>query len=342
MNRELHQLFSDTSDHVGSAPRIPVRDGSIALRLIDGRERGVLLQRIHTRRDGSVVVLLFDGSDRAQLTEFLENDPYNDVLAPQYRAIVDSVERRQHRSASVRPIASVADCYSELDVLALMRTVCATRGGTYALFHWLSMSATSPVAGGVIDTHVILAACPPNWLQVYERRVVTDPVLEYARSNVMPARGFESFGSSNGPWFAREAALYGLRSNVFLPANRGSDEGKVFGLLHVSSSEARPAGEDTIWQGQRELRGLAEELLDWPAIRFRRAAAAQYQLSDAERIVLQWIRRGGDATHAAADLALTQRQIYRLYKSIKIKMGRDDIRACARMASDAGLIDRVD
>ncbi|WP_333968756.1 hypothetical protein [Burkholderia orbicola] len=342
MNRELHQLFSDTSEHGGFGPEIPVRDGSIALRLVDGRERGVLLQRIHTRRDGSVVVLLFDGSDRAQLTEFLENDPYNEVLAPQYRAIVDSVEQRSHRTGSVRAIASVADCSSELDVLTLMRTVCATRGGTYALFHWLSMSTNSPVGGATIDTHVILAACPPSWLQVYERRVVTDPVLEYARSNVMPARGFESFGSSNGPWFAREAALYGLRSNVFLPANRGSGEGKVCGLLHVSSSEAPPTGENRIWQGQRELRGLAEELLDWPAIRFRRVAASRYQLSDAERIVLQWIRRGGDATHAAADLSLTQRQIYRLYKSIKIKMGRDDIRACARMASDAGLIDQID
>jgi hypothetical protein len=158
----------------------------------------------------------------------------------------------------------------------------------------------------------------------------------------MPVRGFEAFGNSNGPWFAREAGLYGLRSNVFLPANRGSDGGKVFGLLHVSSGTASPGGDDVMWQGQRELRGLAEELLDWPAIRFRRAAALQYRLSDAERTVLQWIRRGGDATHAAADLVLTQRQIYRLYKSIKIKMGRDDIRACARMAADAGLIDQVD
>ncbi|MCW5192525.1 hypothetical protein B7L30_035925, partial [Burkholderia cenocepacia] len=76
MNRELHQLFSDTSEPVGSGPELAVRDGSIALRLVDGLERGVLLQRIHPRRDGTVVVLLFDGSDRAQLTEFLENDPY--------------------------------------------------------------------------------------------------------------------------------------------------------------------------------------------------------------------------------------------------------------------------
>ncbi|MCA3785184.1 MAG: hypothetical protein IOC33_11130 [Burkholderia sp.] len=342
MSRELYQLFSDTSEQIGVSPKIPVRDGSIELRLVDCREGGVLLQRIHTRRDGSVVVLLLDGTERTQMTEFLENDPYNEVLAPQYHAIVDAVGRRPHRKVNTRAIASVADCHTELDVLTLMRTVCATRGGTYALFHWLSTSTASPVSGVIYDTHVILAACPPSWLQVYERRVVTDPVLEYARNHVMPVRGFEAFGNSNGPWFAREAGLYGLRSNVFLPANRGSDGGKVFGLLHVSSGTASPGGDDVMWQGQRELRGLAEELLDWPAIRFRRAAALQYRLSDAERTVLQWIRRGGDATHAAADLVLTQRQIYRLYKSIKIKMGRDDIRACARMAADAGLIDQVD
>ncbi|AGK50016.1 MULTISPECIES: hypothetical protein [Burkholderia] len=339
MIRELQRIFVDTGERIENYTKLFVRDGSIELKLVDCGSSGVLLHRIHTRLDGSITVQMIDATDAVRLTEFLENDPYNEVLAPRYRTIVQAVETRANASHGVRPFVSIADCCTELDVLALMRSVCIEHGGDYAIFHWLSSADTCGLHGAIYDTHVMLAACPPSWLLAYERRVETDPVLVYARNNVMPTCGFESFGSSNGAWFAREAVLYGLRSNVFLPATRSSERGKLHGLLHVSSSKSAPYGETEIWRHQRELRGLAEELLDWPTIRYKRAAAAQFQLSDAEKIILQWIRRGGDATHAAADLALTQRQIYRHYKSIKVKMGRDDIRACARMAAEAGLVD---
>lgn len=165
-------------------------------------------------------------------------------------------------------------------------------------------------------------------------------VLEYARNEHFPVRGLGTFAGSGGSWLGAEAHQHGLLNHVFFPANRGGGNGRVFGLLHVGSDAPAPQGEERIWQGQRELRGLAEELLDWPSIRFSRTATLQYGLSDSERIILEWIRRGGDARHAAADLSVTQRQVYRLYKSIKKKLGLDDIRACARMAADVGLLGR--
>ncbi|MDR5781439.1 hypothetical protein QCE63_18740 [Caballeronia sp. LZ065] len=340
MSRELHNLFREAGGSMAGSQRAVVREGSVELRLDDAGDDEVMLQRVLTRGDGSVVVQLLPVSGVAELIEFRESDPYKEMLAQHYRTCLDAIAHRARAHGAVRPPASVSECMSELDVSRLMRSVCQRHGGTFALFHWLSTTPGSAPSRAIYDTHVILAACSPGWLQTYVRRVVTDPVLEYARNEHFPVRGLGTFAGSGGSWLGAEAHQHGLLNHVFFPANRGGANGRVFGLLHVGSEGAAPAGEERIWQGQRELRGLAEELLDWPSIRFRRTAALQYRLSDSERIILEWIRRGGDARHAAADLSVTQRQVYRLYKSIKKKLGLDDIRACARMAADVGLLGR--
>jgi DNA-binding CsgD family transcriptional regulator len=338
MSRELHNLYREAGGSSAGIQKVLVREGSVELRIDDTGEDEVMLQRVFSRRDGSVVVQLLPLAGVGELIEFRESDPYKEMLAQRYRACLDAIGHRVHTRSEAPCPASVSECSSELDVLSLMRAVCRRHGGSFALFHWLSTTPGSAASRATYDTHVILAACSPGWLQTYVRRVVTDPVLEYARNEHFPVRGLGMFGGSGGSRMGSEAEHHGLHSHVFFPANRGGGHGRAFGLLHVGSDA--PEGEERLWQGQRELRGLAEELLDWPSIRFRRTATVQYGLSDAERIILEWIRRGGDARHAAADLSMTQRQVYRLYKSIKKKLGLDDIRACARMAADVGLLGR--
>ncbi|MEQ5840620.1 autoinducer binding domain-containing protein [Paraburkholderia acidicola] len=315
-----------------------VRDGTIELSLLDCGASGFLLQRRHVRFDGSLAIQKIDATDGLRLDEFIEGDPHYDALTSAYRLLVSRLNEVKQNPTAANPLTgNVTDCQNELEVLRLMRQVCEGVGGTSCVYHWVRAPDDARRDGPVYDTHVVLASCPPAWIQAYERRMAADPVMEYARDNNAPLRGFRQLNISDSAWLAGEAQLYGLRSNVFFPARRR--DGELFGLLHVSSGDPAPEGEERLWQNQRVLRGLAEEMLDWPAIQYRRAAAQQYQLSETERAVLRWLHRGGDAAHAAADLHLTPKQVYRIYKAVKIKMGRDDIRACTRMAAEAGLFD---
>ncbi|KVL25449.1 hypothetical protein WS97_00585 [Burkholderia territorii] len=298
-----------------------------------------MLRRTHQRFDGALAIQYVDATEERWFTEFAESDPHIDALTSAYFSL--SARLRNARSEQVqadRQFNNISDCQTEADVLSLMRRVCERAGGTSCLYHWVRPGDDARGGSPIYDTHVVLAGCQTAWVQMYERRMATDPVMEYARTSTAPVRGLRHF--RGGQWFAQEAGMYGLRSNVFFPASRR--DAAVFGLLHVSSHIAEPAIEERIWQNQRELRGLAEELLDWPAIQYRRAVTQRYMLTQRERAVLRWVFRGGDASHVASEFDLSVKQVYRIYRDIKTKMDRDDIRACARIAADGGLFDALD
>ncbi|MDR5821951.1 hypothetical protein [Caballeronia sp. LZ043] len=178
MSRELHNLYREAGGSIAESQRVVVREGSVELRLDDAGDDEVMLQRVLTRRDGSVVVQLLPVSGVAELIEFRERDPYREMLAQRYRTCLDAIAHRAHPHGAAHHPAHVSECTSELDVSRLMRAVCRRHGGTFALFHWLAATPGSAPGRATYDTHVILAACSPGWLQTYVRRVVTDPVLE--------------------------------------------------------------------------------------------------------------------------------------------------------------------
>ncbi|MEQ5842442.1 autoinducer binding domain-containing protein [Paraburkholderia acidicola] len=329
---------SESDRRLVQTREVLVNDGRVALCLIDCEDNGLLLERVFIDRDGARTIQRLDAGNEIQLMAFLQSDPYIDLLRDSYNRVLTTIRSVGQPSVPVAALpAHVSECRDELEVLALMRSICASNGGMECLYRWITVGEQDMV----IESHVILAHCHPAWTQSYVHNhwVLNDPAVDYARHETAPLRGSDIKPYRDEHWFAQKAGVYGLNSNVFFPAHRRRDP--MFGLLHVSSHMPSPEGEDLIWQNRQNLRGLAAELLEWRVMQLRQTAAQQFPLSTPEVVALRVIRRGGSAAHVAHELSITEREAYRLFRQINVKMGCGHIRVSAGAAQTYGLLGSI-
>lgn len=325
-------------------PEYPLTDAvQIRHHVVDGKRimlalrgdatRGFLLERHCRSPDEPDSILRVDAHDREAVAELIDHDPYVAQLGHVYRAMLDTLPPPQPGVTSTAPPDTAFDCDSEAALSALTRRVCLASGATHFFYHGFVANETD----AEFVAHDMLIGGPPAWAQRYvdQHWYLNDPALAHARDDTQPLRA-SSLELRDDHWLNQYASSIGLRSNLFFPAHRR--DVASFGLLHVSAPLPAPQGEASMLRHQRQLRGLASELLEWQVLRRRRAVAAALALTRREILALQLVARGGSARHVAEELGLGERAVYQLFTALNRKLDCSHIKVSASKAKQLGLL----
>ncbi|WP_186162528.1 helix-turn-helix transcriptional regulator [Burkholderia gladioli] len=312
--------------------------GGVRLSLVarGDAERGFVFER-HRRAPGEPVsIQRLDAGERAALAAFVAHDPFAAPLANEYRAVLDALETGLARAGAAPRLdepAYASECESDAELIALMRRVTAACDAAQCFFHWFVFDEPS----GEPAVHHLLVGGDPAWAQRYTggHWYLNDPALAAAREDTRPMRG-SALALPAGHWLPRHGAAHGMGSHQFHPAHR-RDVATV-GVLHVSTPHPPPAGEDRLWAHRRQLRGLANELLEWQVLRRRRELADTLALEPREVQALRLVARGGNARHVAEELGVGERAVYQLFSAINRKLDTEHIRVSANKARQLGLL----
>lgn len=223
----------------------------------------------------------------------------------------------------------------ELELLPLVKRAVESRGA-----EWFVFASLHPGDHSVSrSTYRFLIGCRPEWCQLYNanRWYITDPCLEYARSNTAPILGADIPLRTAGQRHMIEvAADHGFRSTYIVPAH-ASEKGRI-GVLYIGSSLSPPEGEPVFREGRPFFRALALELLDWSSKAVRAEAIRASGLTPHDVRLLGLVKQGFTAADIASELQVSTVTVYRHFQRVNAKIGVPRITAALRFAEEHDLL----
>jgi hypothetical protein len=315
---------------------IVVGKEKVSLKLQQYSSVAFMLERQAENREGPLTIQSIDIGDARRFNEFIESDPYADQLRFAYKGLAarfNSAYDPEGLRDYVVP-SSINGCMHEIELLRAARTTCRALATHNFVYHWVD----GRDLGGANTTHTLLVGGPAAWAQQYMHNLwyLNDPGIHYARRNAMPVRGSLLPANRDDHWLAKAAQSHGFKSNVFFPAHLRASN--LFGLLHVSSGQSEPVGENEIWEDRERLRNVAMELLDWRVLRNREVASAAYCLEAREVTALKVLACGGTTKHVSAELRISTLIVRKLFRDINRKLNCTHIKTSLAKARTLGLL----
>lgn len=223
----------------------------------------------------------------------------------------------------------------ELELSELVKRAVQTRGADWFVFVSLHPSDFSDSR----STYRFLIGCRPDWCQLYNanRWYLTDPCLEYARSNTAPLLGSALPVCTPGQQRMLEiAAEYGFRSGYVVPAH-ASEKGRI-GVLYLGSDFSPADMEPKFHEARPFFRALALELLEWSSGAVRDEAIQATGLTDEDIHLLGLVKTGFTAAVIASELQVSSMTVYRQFQRINEKLGVPRITAAVKFAEEHDLL----
>ncbi|MBN3856760.1 LuxR family transcriptional regulator [Paraburkholderia sp. Ac-20340] len=223
----------------------------------------------------------------------------------------------------------------ELELAELVKRAIQTRGAESFVFVSLHPSDFSDSR----STYRFLIGCRPEWCQLYNanRWYLTDPCLEYARSNTAPLLGSELPVRTAGQRRMLEvAAEYGFRSGYVVPVHT-SEKGRI-GILYLGSDLPPETMEAKFHEARPLFRALALELLEWSSRAVREEVMQVTGLTHDELRLLGLVRTGFTAADIAAELQVSSVTVYRQFQRINEKLNVARITAAVKFAEEHDLL----
>lgn len=223
----------------------------------------------------------------------------------------------------------------ELELIELVRRAVQTRGAEWFVFVSLHPSDFSDSR----STYRFLIGCRPEWCQLYNanRWYLTDPCLEYARSNTAPILGSAFPVRTAGQQRMLEvAAEYGFRSGYVVPAHT-SEKGRI-GILYLGSDLPPEIMEPRFHEARPFYRALALELLEWSSRAVREEAIQATGLTREEIKILGLVKTGFTAADIATELEVSSMTVYRQFQRINEKLHLPRITAAVKFAEEHDLL----
>lgn len=222
--------------------------------------------------------------------------------------------------------SELADCVSSI-VTAL--------GGESYVFVSLHPGVSMASRG----THRFLIGCRPEWCQMYNANkwYMTDPFLEYARSNTAPIVGSQiSLETQGQREMLMAASENGFRSGIVVPVHTSIAE--RMGVLYIGSDDIQEVGEKKLTAQRLYFRALAMELLDWSVRTARSEVMEAHAITELDLSVVGYLKSGFTAEDIARELGVSVQTIYGLYKKIKDKVGVSHISEAVKFAESNDLL----
>jgi DNA-binding CsgD family transcriptional regulator len=216
--------------------------------------------------------------------------------------------------------SELADCVSGL-VRAL--------GGESYVFVSLHPGVTTESRA----THRFLIGCSPEWCQMYNANkwYMTDPFMEYARSNTAPITGSEVAVETQGQReMLAAASKNGFRSGIVVPVHTSTSE--RMGVLYIGTDDSPAVGEKRLTAHRLYFRALAMELLDWSIRTARREILDARGISEIDLRIMGFLRSGFNAEDIAREMNVSVQTVYGNYKKIKGKVGVSHISEAVKFA----------
>ncbi|WP_396334066.1 autoinducer binding domain-containing protein [Burkholderia anthina] len=241
--------------------------------------------------------------------------------------------------AQARWIAGFEEISQAQDLVALKAATRALLSGL-GVEKFVFLSVSGDGTEGHLADGQILVGCDDRWLKTYLERkwFVTDPGLNYARRNFVPAATTSIPHETDGQRIFRQHDIaYGFRSKLVVPAHLPVL--KRFGVLYVGCDADTWEGEPALYANKVLFRMLALELLDWFHNRMRRDVTAALGLTERHTSILNLLRRGYSASHIAHELNLKVPTIYAYYKQLNQKFSVNHITRVVEQAAHLGLLE---
>jgi DNA-binding CsgD family transcriptional regulator len=182
-------------------------------------------------------------------------------------------------------------------------------------------------------THRFLIGCRPEWCQMYNANkwYMTDPFLEYARSNTAPITGSEIVVETQGQReMLAAASRNGFRSGIVVPVHASTTE--RMGVLYIGSDDSQAVGEKRLTAQRLYFRALAMELLDWSIRTAKREVLEAHGITAMDLRVVGYLKSGFTAEDIARELNVSVQTVYGNYKKIKDKVGVSHISEAVKFA----------
>ncbi|MBC8751626.1 MULTISPECIES: helix-turn-helix transcriptional regulator [Paraburkholderia] len=223
----------------------------------------------------------------------------------------------------------------ELELISLVRRAVQAHGAEWFVFASLHPSDCSDSR----STYRFLIGCRPEWCQLYNanRWYLTDPCLEYARSNTAPVLGSAlPIRTAGQKRMLEVAAEYGFRSGYLIPAHT-SENGRI-GILYLGSDRPPEKAEPQFHEARPFFRALALELLEWSSGALREEALQTTGLTQDEVRLLGLVKTGFTAAEIATELRVSSMTVYRQFQRINEKLGVGRITRAVKFAEEHGLL----
>ncbi|REE19404.1 regulatory LuxR family protein [Paraburkholderia sp. BL27I4N3] len=215
------------------------------------------------------------------------------------------------------------------ELASCVKSIVTALGGESYVFVSLHPSATTATRA----THRFLIGCRPEWCQMYNANkwYMTDPFLEYARSNTAPITGSEIVAETQGQ---REmlvaASKHGFRSGIVVPVHASATE--RMGVLYIGSDDSQAVGEKRLTVHRLYFRALAMELLDWSIRMTKREILEAHGITEMDLRVVGYLKNGFTAEDIAREMDISVQTVYVNYRKIKDKIGVSHISEAVKFA----------
>jgi DNA-binding NarL/FixJ family response regulator len=215
------------------------------------------------------------------------------------------------------------------ELASCVKSITTTLGAESYVFVTLHPGDTSASRA----THRFLIGCRPEWCQMYNANkwYMTDPFLDYARSNTAPVTGSQIVATTQGQREMLAAASEnGFRSGFVVPVHTSDTE--RIGVLYIGSDDSQAEGERKLTAQRLYFRSLAMELLDWFAREAKREVLVAHDITDKDLQVVSYLKNGFTAEDIAREMDVSVQTIYGNYKKIKDKLGVTHISEAVKFA----------
>lgn len=243
-----------------------------------------------------------------------------------------------HNSAEVLDvICQLAACTTEADANELVMQV-VTMLGAQSFVYCLLLPSVDTRCNGSMRYSI---GCSPELCSLYSKRMwmLTDPFLEYARTNSAPLVGSKVKVQTPGQAeLIRLSAQHGFRSGLVVPTHTSTEASKRMGLLYIGSELPADVGEPLLMSKRIQFGALGGELLLWWNLRLRQQAMRQYSLVDEEIETLQLSKDGKVATEIAAIFDIKLAAAYKRLNEIKEKLDVEKMKLAVLKADALGLL----
>ncbi|WP_426078637.1 autoinducer binding domain-containing protein [Janthinobacterium sp. PSPC3-1] len=243
-----------------------------------------------------------------------------------------------HSSAEVLDvICQLAECTTEAGANELVMQVVKMLGAESFVYCLLLPSVDTRCNGSMRYS----IGCSPELCALYSKRMwmLTDPFLEYARTNSAPLVGSKVKVQTPGQAeLIRLSAQHGFRSGLVVPTHTSTEASKRMGLLYIGSELPADVGEPLLMSKRIQFGALGGELLLWWNLRLRQQAMRQYSLVDEEIETLQLSKDGKVATEIAAIFDIKLAAAYKRLNEIKEKLDVEKMKLAVLKADALGLL----
>ncbi|CAE6846608.1 hypothetical protein R75461_07273 [Paraburkholderia nemoris] len=222
----------------------------------------------------------------------------------------------------------------ESELVPCIRDVIEGLGGQWFVFVSLHPSDQSDERA----SHRFLIGCKPEWCQLYNANkwYVTDPCLDYARTNTSPILGTDlKLRTAGQREMLAVAAENGFRSGYIIPVH-ASERGRI-GVLYVGSDEDPRVGGPKMSRNRPLFLGLALELLNWSSRSLRKEILSKYQITEDEVKLAEYVRSGFTANDIAKELGRSAATVYSHFRKFNEKIGVTHITAAVKFAEEHDL-----